>query len=391
MKKAVLGVSGSVAAYRAADIARELMRSGFEVRVCLTDSAEKFVTSALFEALTGQPALKGVFEEPVKGRMAHIDWAKQADVIVIAPATANILAKLAAGTGDDMLTTIVLAYNGPLVIAPAMNPAMYAQTSTQEAVSTLFERGALFVEPEEGEVACGEEGQGKLASIQRIVDTVLEVSKRSVALEGRMVLITSGPTQEPIDEVRYITNRSSGRMGAALARAALAMGARVTVVTGPTNVPIPVDATVVRVMTAVEMLNAASAPGPGADLIFGVAAVADYRPAHPAKGKIRRDQMPRTLELAENPDIISELAKMAKPNAKVIGFAAEPDPQTEAGKAKLERKALWGIAINDVSRPDIGFESKDNELTLITREGDPKRSGKMSKLQCAFWLLEQIT
>jgi len=390
-KRIVLGVSGSVAAYRAADLARELMRAGFEVRVCLTDAADKFVTRALFEALTGQPTLQDTFEEPVKGRMAHIDWARSADVLVVAPATANTIAKLAAGIGDDMLTTLALAFNGPLVIAPAMNPSMYANESTQQAVNTLLERGVLFVEPEEGEVACGEEGQGKLASVAHILETVQEVSMRSAAYEGRLVLITSGPTQEPIDAVRFLTNRSTGRMGAALARAALMMGARVTVVTGPSTVPLPMEATVVRVDTAQEMLTAVLSVAPWADVILGAAAVADFRAAHPSDTKIRREKTPKSLELVENPDIIAEAAKVAKPNAKVIGFAAEPGPNTETAKSKMERKGLWGIAINDVSRGDIGFASKYNELALFTRDGHTAQSGKQSKLQCAFWLLEEIS
>jgi len=390
MKKLILGVSGSVAAYRAADLARELMRQGYEVRVCLTDAAEKFVTRALFEALTAQPTLQDTFEEPVKGRMAHIDWARHADILLIAPATANTIAKLAMGAGEDMLTTLALAFNGPLVIAPAMNPTMYAQESTKHAVNTLLERGAIFVEPEEGEVACGEEGQGKLASINRIVETVQEVSKKSTVFEGRLVLITSGPTQEPIDAVRFMTNRSSGRMGAALARAALMMGARVTIVSGPSAVPLPIEATVVHVHTAQEMLNAVLAVAPGADLILGAAAVADFRPAHPSETKIRREKTLHMLELVENPDIIAEASKVAKPNAKVIGFAAESGPNTETACEKMKRKGLWAIAVNDISRPDIGFGAKENELTLVTRDGRTAQSGKLSKLQCAFWLLEKL-
>ena len=389
-KRIVLGVSGSVAAYRAADLARELMRRGYEVGVCLTDAAQKFVTKELFEALTGQPTLQDTFEEPVKGRMAHIDWARSAEVLMVAPATANTIAKLAMGVGEDMLTTLALAFNGPLVIAPAMNPTMYAHESTKEAINKLLERGALIVEPEEGEVACGEEGQGKLASIDRIVETVEEISRRSTSYEGRNVLITSGPTQEPIDAVRFLTNRSSGRMGAALARAALMMGARVTVVTGPSVVALPIEASVIRVHTAQEMLNAVLSVAPGADLILGAAAVADFRAANPSETKIRRENTPKTLEMVENPDVIAEAAKVAKPNAKVIGFAAEPGPDQETAKRKLQKKGLWGIAINDVSRADIGFASKYNELTLFTRDGHTATSGRQTKLQCAFWLLEQI-
>jgi phosphopantothenoylcysteine decarboxylase/phosphopantothenate--cysteine ligase len=390
MSNIVLGISGSVAAYRAADLARDLMRAGHTVRVCLTDSASQFVTPALFEALTGQPALQDTFEEPEKGRMAHIDWARQAAVLLIAPATANTLAKLAAGIGDDMLTTLALAYTGPIVIAPAMNPAMYLHETTQLAIQALTERGAIFIDPDEGDVACGEHGQGKLASNLRIVEEVLGVVSRGRSLEGKHVLITSGPTQEPIDDVRYLTNRSSGRMGAALARAALLMGAEVTVVTGPTAIPLPLQAQVKRVHTAQEMLAACLQVAPLADIVIGAAAVADYRPANSVKGKIRRGDMVKTIDLIENPDVISEIAQVVRPGTPVIGFAAEPTSNTETARQKIERKKLSAIAMNDVSRSDIGFESGYNELTFIAPDGSTQSSGRQSKLGCALWLLERI-
>ncbi|MCU0315196.1 MAG: bifunctional phosphopantothenoylcysteine decarboxylase/phosphopantothenate--cysteine ligase CoaBC, partial [Fimbriimonadaceae bacterium] len=239
MANLVLGVSGSVSAYRACDLARDLMRAGFSVRVCLTDSAEKFVTSALFEALTGQPCLTGVFEEPERGRMAHIDWARQSEFLLVAPATANTLSKLAFGIGDDMLTTIALAHTGIKIVAPAMNPAMFADGHTQEALARLESQGYIVVEPSDGEVACGENGQGKLASNSEIVQRLSELNQKVKKLAGKRVLITTGPTHEPIDEVRYLTNRSSGKMGTALARAAQMMGAEVIVITGPSHVPLP--------------------------------------------------------------------------------------------------------------------------------------------------------
>jgi len=384
----VLGVSGSVAAYRAADLARDLMRAGFEVRTCLTDGAQQFVKPALFEALTGRPCLQDTFEEPERGRMAHIDWARKADVLLIAPATANLLNKLAAGVADDMLSTIALAYPGPMVLAPAMNPAMYAHPATQEAADQLRERAAVFVEPDEGDVACGEYGQGKLAANDRIVEAVLQVARVARLLEGRRVLITSGPTQEPIDDVRFVSNRSSGRMGAALARAALLMGAEVTVVSGPSSAPMPLGAEVVRVRTATEMLAATLPVAEQADLILGAAAVADYRPARAALGKLRRSAEPVQLELVPNPDVIAELAKVCL--GAVVGFAAEPDPDLEEAARKLERKGLTAIAVNDVSRADIGFEAEHNELRLLLPDQPPLESGKLSKLGCALWLLTRI-
>ncbi len=382
----VLGVSGSVAAYRAADLAREIMRAGHVVRVCLTDGAKRFVTPALFEALTGQPVLESVFEEPVAGRMAHIDWAREADVVVVAPATANTLARIAHGIGDDMLTTLVLATAAPLVLAPAMNPHMLANDATADALKTLEAR-AVIVTPDEGDVACGEHGRGKLASVARIVAAVESVLVDRTRLAGRRVLITSGPTQEPIDAVRYLTNRSSGKMGAALARAALLMGADVTVVAGPSSAVYPIGAKVVRVRTAQAMHDAALAAG--GDLIVAAAAVADYRPVAPFDGKLRRTGENLTLELTPNPDIVAALAR-SYPEATVVGFAAEPSDDLSVAREKLARKGLFAVAANDVSDPSIGFDADDNALRVVFRDGTTRESGRKGKLACARWLLEQV-
>lgn len=388
MATAVLGVSGSVAAYRAADLARELMRSGFQVRVCLTDSAQKFVSTALFEALTGQPCLVDSFEEPVRGRMAHIDWARAADVLVVAPATANTLSRLAHGIGNDMLTTIAIAYDGPVVVAPAMNPTMYASDGVRASLKVLKGRGTEVVEPTEGDVACGENGQGKLAPIATIAEAAVTAAHRKQLLAGKVVLITSGPTIEAIDDVRFISNHSSGKMGASLARAALSLGARVLVVSGPAKVGLPEEAQVIHVQSALDMLKAAMPLASQADFIIGCAAVADYRPTDRYSGKLRRSGDPIHLSLVPNPDIIAELAKVS--TARVVGFAAEPSPDLETVRAKLSKKGLFAIASNDVSRTDIGFDSDDNELTLVFSDGRTVASAKQSKLKCAFWLLREI-
>ena len=386
---AVLGVSGSVAAYRAADIARELMRSGFTVRVCLTDSAQKFVQPALFEALTGNPCLIEAFEEPERGRMAHIDWARQADIIIIAPATANTINKMAQGIADDMLSTITLATTKPIVIAPAMNPQMYSNEVTQQSLEALEARGAYIVEPEEGDVACGENGQGKLASISSILYAVNEVASTSKILKGKKILITSGPTQEPIDDVRFITNRSSGKMGVALAKAALLMGAEVTIIAGPQEARIPLQLTVIKVKTALEMLEAMKEQAPQHDWIIGAAAVADYRLENPSSGKLRRSESSLQISLVPNPDIIAEAARLA-PNAKVIGFAAEPSTDLSIAKEKIRKKSLFAIAANDVGNTEIGFDSSANAIDLIFADGNILHSGVRSKFQCAVWLLESI-
>ncbi len=385
----VLGVSGSVACYRACDLARDLMRQGFEVRACLTDSAQKFVSPALFEALTGRPCLMDSFEEPERGRMAHIDWARQASLVLVAPATANVLNKLAAGFADDMLTTIALAYEGPLVVAPAMNPAMYSHATTQESLKRLEARGVVIVEPLEGEVACGEQGQGKLASNPQIVDAALFLTRLSQSLKGKRVLITSGPTREPIDDVRFLSNRSSGKMGVALAKASLLMGADVTIVSGPTSVVLPQQATVVRVETAREMLEAAKDSVGHADIIIGAAAVSDFTVMNPVHGKLRRaDGLPK-IDLAPNQDIIAELACLARPGAKVVAFAAEPSPDLAVARSKLAAKRVVAIAVNDVSDPAIGFESDENEVTFVT-EHAIDRSPRTNKFRVALWIMNKI-
>lgn len=386
----VLGVSGSIAAYRAADLARELMRAGFHVRVCLTDAAERFVSKALFEGLTGQPCLSDVFEEPEPGRMAHIEWARQADVLLIAPATANTINRIAFGLADDMITTIAMAFERQMLVAPAMNPSMYANPITQEALGRLSGMGAAIIEPAEGDVACGEHGEGKLASIPSIIAAVMDVSNVARSFAGKKVLITSGPTREPIDDVRFLSNRSSGKMGAALARAATMLGADVTVITGPTEAPLPRTAQVIRVQTASEMLDAATGPAREADFIVGAAAVADFRPSERVSGKIRRSDAGLKIELVPNADILAELASVSSPATKIIAFAAEPNSDLEAAKAKLKQKKAYAIAHNDISRVDIGFEQNQNALTLITVDGKVVESGRRSKLACALWLFEQL-
>ena len=391
MPNVVLGVSGSIAAYRAADLARELMRAGWTVRACLTDSAEKFVSRQLFEALTGQPCLVSSFDEPTTGRMAHIDWARQADLMMVAPATANILNKLASGVADDMLTTLSLAYEGPMLVAPAMNPSMYAHDTTQQSIRTLEARGVVIVEPETGDVACGEQGQGKLASIGRIASFAEMLRRRSARLAGKRVLITAGPTHEPIDDVRYLTNRSSGKMGIALAKAALLMGADVDLICGPTSEAVPIRADSVRVRTAEEMLEAAREKVGRADWVVGAAAVSDYRPAEYRPGKIRRSGDTLELRLVPNPDVLAELTKVANRGTIKVGFAAEPDPALHTAAEKLRRKGLDAIAVNDVSRCDIGFDADSNEFTLLFADGSRESSGRLPKLGCGFWLLEAVS
>lgn len=384
----VLGVAGSVAAYRAADIARALVRRGYEVRACLTRAAQEFVTPALFEALTGQPCLTHAFDEPVRGRMAHIDWARDAGAIVVCPATVNAIARLAHGEADDMISTIITASTATLVVAPAMNPEMFASEANQVNLRTLERRGALIVEPEEGTVACGEFGQGKLASVEAIVSKVEEALFRSTLYSGLRVLVTAGPTHEAIDPVRFIANKSSGRMGYAIARAALQMGAEVCLISGPTNLVPPPGASVHRVISADDMLQECLRQSPGANLLVGAAAVGDFRPEEVYKEKVRRSGT-IDLRLVSNPDILASVLE-ANPSLPVVGFAAETGVPLDSAIAKLREKGLLAIAMNDVSRQDIGFDSEDNELVLIFADGSTTLLGKDSKFNLACRLLEEI-
>lgn len=385
---AILGVTGSIAAYRAADVARELMRAGFEVRVCLSHAALHFVTPALFEGLTGHPCVTHAFDEPERGRMAHIDWAREANVLVVCPATANAIAHLAEGKGLDMFTTLALATDAPLVICPAMNPHMYAHPATQASLQTLRERGAYIVEPQEGDVACGEYGEGKLATTERIVRETLEAATSSELYRGLTVVITAGPTYEPIDPVRYIANRSSGKMGYALADAARRMAAEVRLVSGPTHLRAHPSISVERVTTAEEMLAATLEAAAAANLLIGAAAVADFKPANPSKEKIRRES-DLTLSLVPNPDILATVAAQ-RPELTIVGFAAEAGLDENSARNKMEAKGLAAIFLNDVSRPDVGFDSDENEGVLLLRGGESVRFEKAPKSRIAWKLLEQV-
>lgn len=390
MKKPVviLGVTGSVAAYRAADIARRLMQEGMEVRVCLSRAAQEFVTPTLFEALTGNPTLTHAFDEPVRGRMAHIDWAREARVLLVCPATANAIVSIAQGKATDMLTSILAATTADIVIAPAMNPQMYTQEPVQTALSTLARRGATIIHPTHGEVACGETGQGKLAQTETIIEEVKKAIFRSESYQGKSVVITAGSTREPLDSVRFIANRSSGKMGYALALAAHKMGARVVLISGPTNLPPPPFAEFYSAETAEEMLRTLSKCAEKCDLILGAAAVGDFRAEVPPLEKIPREKSVQ-ITLVPNPDILESIAQKY-PALPIVGFAAEIGENIERAQEKLRKKNLLAIALNDVSRKDIGFESDENELLVLFKDGRKEKIEKDSKFNVARKLLEII-
>ena len=390
----VLGVGGGIAAYKAAELARGLVRNGHEVQAVLTRSAQEFVTPLTMASLTGRKVITGMFESAspeatLSSAVEHIGVAQENDLLLIAPATANLLAEFAHGLAPDFLTTLYLAFRGPVVLAPAMNTGMWEHAATQTNLATLRRRGHVMVDPDDGFLACGTYGAGRLATQENIlaaVENALQPPLRDLA--GENILITAGPTQEPIDPVRYLSNRSSGKMGYALAEAALARGARVTLVTGPVNLVPPSGATVVPVRTAAEMHHAVFAHLAGATTVIKCAAVADFRPASPAPEKIKKTGAPRTIALEPTVDILAELGRH-KGDRLLIGFAAETNNLREYARGKLESKNCDMIVANLVGA-DLAFESDDNEVELALRGGEFIAVRRTGKRQIAERILDQI-
>jgi phosphopantothenoylcysteine decarboxylase/phosphopantothenate--cysteine ligase len=385
----LLCVTGSISVYKAADIARELMRAGCEVHVALTEAARHFVTAELFTWLTRQPAVHDMFVEPEPGKMAHIELAHKADLMLCAPASAQTIAKFALGLADDLVGALHLAYQGPLVVAPAMNPAMWAHSAVQANIATLRQRGVRVVEPVEGEVACGDEGVGKLAPVEDVVREALAALARKDSLRGVRVLVTSGPTYEPIDPVRFIGNRSSGKMGHAVAQEALNRGAEVTLVTGPTALPVPAGIDVTRVRTAAEMAEACREAFENCDIFVGAAAVADFRPVSASAQKIKRGDKALQLALEPTEDVIASLAA-AKRKQVVVGFAAESGDVVANARGKLERKKLDLVVANDITEPGSGFESDRSRVTLVFKDGRTEELPLLPKSEVAARLLDVI-
>jgi len=344
------------------------MHREHEVHVVMTPHATRLIAPATFAALTGNPVTTDVFDEPQPGQITHIRLAQDADLILIAPATSHTIARLALGLADDMLTTLALATRAPILVAPAMNPAMWTHPATQAHVQTLQTRGVEFIDPTYGVMACGDEGWGKIADTPTIIEAVERRLKRSKELAGIHVLVTAGPTCEPIDPVRFIGNRSSGKMGYAIAQAALERGGEVTLISGPTALEPPAGARFIRVQTAEQMLQAVQEHFDGCDVFISVAAVADYRPDRVYPLKRKRSERAWTLRLVPNPDILGTVAP-SKGHRLLIGFAAETDKALEHARKKLLRKGLDLIAVNDVLAPESGFEVDTNRLTLIYADG----------------------
>ena len=367
----MLGVTGSIAVYKVVELARRMTQAGATVQVIMTPGATKFVQPLTFQALTYRPVeveMFGTFDDRATG---HVAMGQQADVVVIAPATAHTLARLAGGLADDLLGTTVLSAHAPIVIAPAMETHMWADPATVANVETLRSRGMTIVEPESGELASGLVGQGRLASLERILDAVEEALAASTALAGRHVVVTAGPTLEPIDPVRVLTNRSSGKMGYAVATAALAAGAEVTLVSGPTALRPPLGARLVGIETAAELQAAVLAVLPRADAVIMAAAVADYRPASVAGSKLKKQDAGPTmmLELTQNPDVLSAIVAARRPGTLVVGFKAETGDAVAPAMRMLREKRLDLVIANDVSESGSGFGSDTDRVTIVSESG----------------------
>src|SRR5579864_2292929 len=390
--KIALGVTGGIAAYKAAEIVRLLQDRGIRVQVVMTRAAQEFVRPLTFAALSGEKVITSMFaageehEPNIDSAIEHIAVAQSIDALVVAPATADVLAHFAQGIASDFLTTLYLATTAPVVVAPAMNVNMWNHPATQANLKTLRQRGVRVVDPDAGYLACGMTGAGRLAENEAIVAAVMEALGASQDLNGETVLITAGPTREKIDPVRYLTNRSSGRMGYALAESALRRGANVLLVTGPTSLTPPGAAEVTRVESTEEMRDAVLKLLPQASVIIKTAAVSDYRPKAAAGQKIKR-KGPVTLELEATPDILKELS-LKKGAQIVIGFAAETENVLENARQKLAGKNLDAIVVNDVSREGIGFDSERNAVTIITHE-DVVEVPETTKLEVAQRVLDQ--
>jgi phosphopantothenoylcysteine decarboxylase/phosphopantothenate--cysteine ligase len=390
-----LGVGGGIAAYKAAELARALMERGFTVEVVMTRAAEEFVRPLTFAALTGRKVLTHLFsaasaEDTLSSAIEHIRVAQENQVLVIAPATADLIAKLAHGLADDLLTTAYLAYTGPVVLAPAMNVNMWNHAATQANLRVLRDRGHVIVEPDDGALACGMVGPGRLAELDRIAAAVTAVSERFRRdLEGEVILITAGPTREPLDAVRYVSNRSSGKMGYALGEEAIARGARVILVSGPVNLAPPAGGELVSVQTAREMREAVMGHLDKATIIIKAAAVADYHVANPPKHKVKKTAARLSLDLEPTPDILAEIGKK-KGDRLLVGFAAETDNLVEEARRKLETKNCDMVVANLVSSADSGFDSDQNEVVLVTRTGEAIPVSRAPKREIARRILDQM-
>lgn len=401
-KRVALGVSGGIAAYKAAEVLRGLQRAGCTVRVAMTERACEFITPLTFRALSGSHVIVDDYAPDNPDPIAHITYSQSVDLLLIAPATANIIAKFANGIADDFLTSTYLASNAPVLIAPAMNTTMWNHPATRRNLERLRADGVLVVEPDAGEMACGTFGPGRLSEPEIIVATALRILNESgnssapeltlkQDLSGERLLITAGATREAIDPVRFLSNRSSGRMGFALAEAARARGAEVTIVAGATTAPAPDGIRLVRSLSAEEMRAAVLKEMAAATIFIASAAVSDYRPASHSESKIKKSDAPLTLLLEPTPDILAEVSANRRNGLLVVGFAAETNDVLNYARAKLKRKQLDAIVANDITRDGAGFDTETNAVIILTRDGDaPIELPLMTKTDAAHRILDEI-
>ena len=387
-KKILLGITGGIAAYKTANLASMLAKLHADVHVIMTQNAQQFISPVVFEALTGSRVVDDVFDRCSGYHVAHIAMAQEADVVMIAPASANMIAKLAHGIADDMLSTTMLAVTAPVYVVPAMNTRMLEHAVTQENIEKLKSYGYHVIEPASGYLACGDTGKGKMPEPEDLLEYILYESAFQKDLSGKKVLITAGPTVEPIDPVRYITNHSTGKMGYALAQNAVRRGAQVTLVTGPVNLKAPLFAKVLQVQTSQEMYDAVDSCFDEQDLVVMAAAVADYRPAHSAAEKIKKKDAVSTLMLERTKDILGSMS-VRKKNQFLCGFSMETEHMLENSRAKLEKKNLDMIVANNLRMEGAGFGTDTNIVTLITKNGEQELP-KMSKDEVAGAVFDRI-
>ena len=387
-RNVLLGVSGGIAAYKSAELVRQLQELGATVRVIMTRGAQEFITPLTLQALSGNPVHTELLDEEAEQGMGHIELARWADLLLIAPATADLIARLAAGRGDDLLTTVALATAAPKLLAPAMNQQMWRDPATTANVDTLLQRNMQMIGPAAGEQACGDVGPGRMEEPQTIAEAAAGLFSGG-ALAGKRVVITAGPTREALDPVRYISNHSSGKMGYALAQAAVDAGASTTLVSGPVNLQVPDHANCKPVESARDMLDACLALVPDCDVFIACAAVADYRPAQVQEQKIKKgDEDETTLLLVKNPDIVAAVAA-SESRPFTVGFAAETQDVLGYARAKMKRKGLDMIIANDVSDSGIGFNSEENEVTVLWPEGEQPLT-RANKAAIARQIMELI-
>jgi len=389
-KRIVLGITGGIAAYKAATLASQLTQRGADVRVIMTESATKFITPLTLQVLSRHHVAVDTFDEKEPEYVQHIDLADHADLVVIAPATANVIAKMAHGFADDMLTTTLLATVAPVVLAPAMNVHMYEHPAVKQNLEILLKRGVILIEPGEGQLACGYVGKGRMAEPEEILAWIESFFQSREALAGKKVIVTAGPTLEPIDPVRYLSNHSSGKMGYALAEAARDAGADVILISGPVSLKTPERVKRVDVLSAKEMKEAVLHHLPEADVIIKAAAVADYRPKIVAEQKIKKSTPEMTLTLEKTEDIATEVGRLKQPHQLLVGFAAETENLQQNARSKLERKGMDLIVANDVTRPGAGFGTDTNIVTVYDREGVALALPQLSKREVARRIIALI-